>query len=308
MSVDLRPYAAADLETLRALIASPSLAPEFDVFTPPGKLEETLGDSFFDRESSWIGSLNGEPAGFCLTFVMPRAAGGAWARMRLGVAEPFRRRGLGTALFEAAAGRLAARPVPGGLHELSLTAWLPNDGARAFAIRHSFRHRRSEWRAERPLLPTPPLEWPPEIRVRVFDGSEALLTDWNEVYNQSFAAHDHFIPSTIELCREMAAGSGFLTDGLLLAHRGDRCVGFCRNEQIGSTGVVGMLGVVPEARGIGLGRAMLRWALCFFAGKDVDRVGLLVAAANPTALALYRSEGFEVVRTREIWDRPFGPA
>jgi ribosomal protein S18 acetylase RimI-like enzyme len=67
-----------------------------------------------------------------------------------------------------------------------------------------------------------------------------------------------------------------------------------------------MLGVVPGERTIGLGRAMLRWALAYFAGKDVDEVGLLVSGENPSALALYRSEGFEVVRTREIWDRPIG--
>jgi mycothiol synthase len=137
-----------------------------------------------------------------------------------------------------------------------------------------------------------------------FDGSETALRDWNDVYNQSFAAHDPFIPSTVEQCRDLAAASGFLADGLLLAHRGDRCVGFCRNEQIGRTGVVGMLGVVPGERTIGLGRAMLRWALAYFAGKDVDEVGLLVSGENPSALALYHSEGFEVVRTREIWERP----
>lgn len=311
MEIEIRPYEPADLEMIRGLFSSPSLAQEFDALLRPDMLDDLLADPFFDAGASWIASVEGEPAGFCLTFILPHARAGKWVLHRMGVVERYRRRGLGTALLEAARDRLAAQFGPGGPHaprEVRLSAWLPNPAAHAFAAHHGFRYARTYWRLARPVAPAPPVEWPPGVDGVVFDGGEAAFADWNNTYNVSFADEPSFIPSTVELCRTIAAEKHFLAAGLVLAYRGGRCVGFCRNEREGSTGVVSVLGVVPEARGIGLGRALLRWGVAYFAAGDVDRIGLVVDADNGMALGLYRSEGFEVVRTREMWARPFLPA
>ena len=49
--------------------------------------------------------------------------------------------------------------------------------------------------------------------------------------------------------RQIAAAPLFLRNGLALAYRDGRCVGFCRNERVGREAEIGVLGVVPEARG-----------------------------------------------------------
>lgn len=306
MAFDLHPLLPGNLEALRALLAHPSLAYEFDAYLAAGMLEDKLADPFVDPAGTLLALVDGEPAGFSLAFVLPEPAGGAWAMLRIGVAQPFRRQGLGTALLERVLGCLRARANAdaGELREVCMSAWLPSAAAPAFAARHGFLAARNYWRMERAIEPVPDVTWPPGIEARTFDGSDAALADWNEVYNRSFAEHYHFVPSTVEHCRTLAAGGTFLPRGLVLAYRGDACVGFCRNEPAGRTGVVGVLGVVPEARGIGLGRALLRWAVAYFAGRGFERAGLIVEGQNEGALRLYLSEGFAVTRRRETWSRP----
>ena len=67
----------------------------------------------------------------------------------------------------------------------------------------------------------------------------------------------------------------------------------------GSRGVAAIqnVGVVPECRGLGLGRALLVRSLHGFAARGYRRVYLEVTADNAAALALYRDVGFRPVRT-----------
>lgn len=65
---------------------------------------------------------------------------------------------------------------------------------------------------------------------------------------------------------------------------------------IGMTGAIQNLGVVPEHRGFGLGRAALLKSLHGFRASGVGRVTLEVTAINQQAVQLYRSLGFEVYR------------
>jgi ribosomal protein S18 acetylase RimI-like enzyme len=82
-------------------------------------------------------------------------------------------------------------------------------------------------------------------------------------------------------------------------------VGYCRNARFGEAGEVALIGVVPEARGIGLGRALLRWGVQWLASQGVEPLYLMVDGENEGALRLYRSEGFGVARTRIHWSRDF---
>jgi ribosomal protein S18 acetylase RimI-like enzyme len=65
-------------------------------------------------------------------------------------------------------------------------------------------------------------------------------------------------------------------------------------EQLGS---IQNIGVVPEHRGLGLGRALLLRSLAGFQSADIKRVVLEVTAGNQTAVDLYRDVGFRVIRT-----------
>ena len=64
----------------------------------------------------------------------------------------------------------------------------------------------------------------------------------------------------------------------------------------GSTGSIQNVGVVPEHRGFGLGRAIMLKALHGFQIGGARRVTLEVTAVNHPAVALYRSLGFHVTR------------
>jgi mycothiol synthase len=242
-------------------------------------------------------------AGVCITYLLPRPEGGAWAAVRIGVAQRFQRRGVATALFAAVRRELEGRALPGGLRELAFSAWRPNEAAAAFAARHGFGHVRVFWKMERPTAGCSEPVWPRGVTMRVFDGTEAALAAWNDAYNASFAAHDHYVPSSIARARQLAAAPDFLRDGLGLAYREGRCVGLCRNEWAGKEGEIGVLGVVPGARGIGLGRALLRWGVRYFGALGERHATLRVDGENDSATALYRSEKFEISRTREFWSR-----
>ena len=95
--------------------------------------------------------------------------------------------------------------------------------------------------------------------------------------------------------------SSFHPSGLLLAYRDGRCVGFCRCALHERFGDVDVLGVIPEARGIGLGRGLVRWGTAWLLEHDAPDVRLTVDGENTRAADLYRSEGFEIMKTRHIW-------
>ena len=301
MSLQIDSYRDEDRGTLEALLRDPALVDEFDALLEPSFLERKLTDPLRDRGATLIAKWNGEPAGFCITFVLPRAEGGVWAALRIGVPGRFQRRGIASALLAAARRDLERRPIAGGLDEIVMSAWQPNEAAAAFAARHGFRYARSFWKMERPSEGRSEPVWPTGVSVRVFDGSEQAIVDWNHAYNASFAEHYRYVPSTLEHARQRAKDPNFLKEGLALAYRDGRCVGLCRNERVGNEAEIGVLGVVPEARGIALGRALLRWGVAWFAERGDTHVTLRVDGENESALGLYRSEGFAVVRTRDLW-------
>ncbi|MBI5836336.1 MAG: GNAT family N-acetyltransferase [Candidatus Eisenbacteria bacterium] len=320
MDFDIRPLDRGDPDLIRPLITHPSLAPQFDILQPPGALEDWLGDPHMDcgpEGASGVAYAGGRPVGLVLAFAL-NGLEGPWGIMRPGVLGEFRRRGIGSALVRAAEARLLARKEPAG--ELCLSAWLVDvpaspgraevpfrvadgDPAPAFAARHGYSHARYFWLMDRPRGAAPELTWPAGIVTRTFDGSEQAIADWCEAYNDSFAEHYHFMPGTLEDTRRITGEHGFHADGLMLAYRDGRCVGYCRNKLDAHAGEVALLGTVRAARGIGLGRALLRWGVGWLEEKRAPSVTLMVDGDNENALALYRSENFEVARTREIWSR-----
>lgn len=303
MPFDIVPFRLSDPARFRPLLDDPALAREFDILLPPGQLERQLTDRLAAPDASLLAFERGTPAGFTLGFALPEAGGGFRAVLRLGVATRFWRRGLGTALLERAA---AAFAQDGTLpSKLQLAAWQPAPEADAFVARHGFAHARWYWRMSRAPLPVPAPVWPAGVETRVFDGSIRMIRDWTAAYNDSFAEHWGYIPGTTLDARSQAADPLFLAGGLIVAYRGEAPIGFCRNESVGTTGVVGVLGVSPAARGIGLGRALLRWSVAYLDRAGYEKVSLEVDGENETARRLYVSEGFEVERTRHIWSRPF---
>ncbi|MBI1795795.1 MAG: GNAT family N-acetyltransferase [Candidatus Eisenbacteria bacterium] len=293
-----------DLATLQALARHPSLADEFEPLQTDAGFEKIMGDPLMRPEHRWIASVDGMPAAFCFAYLAP-THDGAFAMIRLGVVERFRRQGIGEGLLACCTSSLEPFRASHGLAELNLSGWQPNPVAERFALRHGYAHTRSFWRMERAAGAIAPPRWPDGIVVRTFDGSERELAAFNETYNRSFADHYHYVRSTLDDTRAVIAQAHFAPEGLALAWRDGACVGFSRNVRHGPAGEVALVGVVPESRGMGLGRALLRWSVDWLMEQRVDPLFLMVDGENETALEIYRSEGFQVVRTRMHWNRPF---
>jgi mycothiol synthase len=262
---------------------------------------DELGDNRLDPAGTMVAYVDGGLVGFTIAIRLVDPRGVPWIFLRLGVGERHRRRGVGSALFRRVVERVeGVAPVS----EFTIGAWLPNEAAERFAEHHRLGFSRNYWLMERPLGGIGEPAWPAGIVMRTFDGSRRALEDLTAIYNDSFSDHDHFSPGTVEDATNVVEGDLFRAEGLALAYRGDDCLGFCRCTLFPHLGEISVVGTSKRARGIGLGRALLRWGVRWMEGQGATRIGLLVDGENETALRLYRHEGFEVARLRRRWTRP----
>jgi ribosomal protein S18 acetylase RimI-like enzyme len=72
----------------------------------------------------------------------------------------------------------------------------------------------------------------------------------------------------------------------------------------GDEGWVGGVGVVPAARRLGVGEALMQGLLAEARARGLRRVTLEVIEENEAAFRLYDKLGFEVTRWLEIWSLP----
>lgn len=117
--------------------------------------------------------------------------------------------------------------------------------------------------------------------------------------------------ATVQGCRDLMAAitgrPGFCPAATWLAATSARAAGTVQGllDESGYGGVQN-LGVVPGARGAGLGRALLLKCLEGFEAVGVKRAFLEVTAANAPAVRVYRRLGFRSYKTiyREVAVRP----
>jgi ribosomal protein S18 acetylase RimI-like enzyme len=100
------------------------------------------------------------------------------------------------------------------------------------------------------------------------------------------------------LMREIRRKPGFLAVSTWLIASPQ---GYCGTVQgvmdRGPIGAIQNLGVVPEYRGVGLGKALVRQALEGFYQAGLRRAYLEVTAENTSAVQLYRAVGFRRSKT-----------
>ena len=111
------------------------------------------------------------------------------------------------------------------------------------------------------------------------DGCRRLMTE--------ITGHHNFLPQATWLI-------GFQPDPDFASHDCATIQGLARTESLGA---VQNVGVVPEHRGFGLGRALTLKALQGFRASGLSRVYLEVTAGNAPAVELYKSVGFRSTRT-----------
>jgi mycothiol synthase len=143
--------------------------------------------------------------------------------------------------------------------------------------------------------------WPTGVDVRVWDGGDRMLQDLVHAYNDSFASHYNHVPSALDDFAHLLRRPGTSPERLVIAYQGSLAAGFCMCDAHEVRGEIVDLGTTHAARGIGLGRALLRWGVRWLEANTTTPVTLLVDGENESALTLYKSEGFAVARTRRVW-------
>jgi len=105
-------------------------------------------------------------------------------------------------------------------------------------------------------------------------------------------------PGCQRLMREIRRKPGFLAAATWLIGGPTGCCGTVQGVMDrGPIGAIQNLGVIPEYRGLGLGRALVRQALEGFYQAGLRRAYLEVTAENAAAVRLYRGVGFRRSKT-----------
>jgi mycothiol synthase len=74
--------------------------------------------------------------------------------------------------------------------------------------------------------------------------------------------------------------------------------------ELAPVGEIRLIGVLPQWRGRGLGRELLRWGVAQLRARGAGRIQLSVEAENELALGLYRRAGFQPAVEWPHWTSP----
>jgi mycothiol synthase len=169
-----------------------------------------------------------------------------------------------------------------------------------------FEQIRELFQLRRPLdagsLP-PQDELPPDVRVRAFEPGRDEQA-WLALNAAAFATHPEQGRWTSADLQARMAEPWFDPAGFLLAERAEKLLAFHWTKiHPGDIGEVYVLGVAPDAQGLGLGRALLIRGLRYLADRGCTTVLLYVDGDNTAALRLYERSGFTRHDVDRQWQR-----
>lgn len=202
-----------------------------------------------------------------------------------------------------------------------IRVWAHGDlpAASAFAARHGFTRDRVLYQFSRDLEGfTWPSAWPERIGrnwpagegapVRLPEGVRLRPfrvgrdeAEWLRVNAAAFASHPEQGRWTRADLAAREEETWFDPDGLLVAEDESGLLGFHWTKVENGIGEVYVLGVDPRAQGTGLGRSLTLAGLAHLAAHGIRQVDLYADESNTTAVKLYRSQGFDIVRTDSQW-------
>lgn len=215
-----------------------------------------------------------------------------------------RRRGVGTSL-------LGALTREAG--DLPLRIWAHGNGpeAQAMAARYGFepvRELRQMRQALHAAIPAP--SYPPDVSVRAFvPGADD--DEWVAVNAEAFREHPEQGRLDADDLRERLEQSWFDPAGFFLAERDGRLLGYHWTKVHASGGRGGspigevyVLGVHPDAQGLGLGKALTLTGLRSLRDRGLGEVMLYVESDNLAAVALYERLGLATVSVDAVYALP----
>ncbi|UYM06916.1 mycothiol synthase [Solicola gregarius] len=115
---------------------------------------------------------------------------------------------------------------------------------------------------------------------------------WLALNARAFANHPEQGSMTQRDLDQRVASDWFDSDGFFLAERDGELIGFHWTKVADGVGEVYVVGVDPDAQGLGLGSALTRLGLVHLQGRGLRTVDLYVEGDNEPALAVYRRLGF----------------
>jgi mycothiol synthase len=241
------------------------------------------------------------------------------ADAELAVDPAHRRKGVGHRLLEAILDWIEA-----DITELRVWAHGDLPAATAFATAHGFTRDRVLFQFSRELQGFPwPSAWPAGIGRNwpVGDAPAAQLpegvrlrpfrvgrdeAEWLRVNRAAFATHPEQGRWTAADLAARVQEKWFDPDGLLVAEDESGLLGFHWTKVENGIGEVYVLGVDPRAQGTGLGRTLTLAGLAHLAAHGIQQVDLYADESNVKAVKLYRSQGFDIVRTDVQWKKRLG--
>ncbi len=197
-----------------------------------------------------------------------------------------------------------------GETELELAPPIGNDPAEAFAASLGFAYRSSLWQLRLgPDVAVPPPNFPDGYQPRAFQPGPDDES-YRDLVNRSFADHPTPMNVSLEMMRLAHSRSTFDPSDIAVVPAPDasgRLVGFCRTIVDDAEGdrfaEISTLGVLPEFRGIGLGRELLRWGIHHLRSGGAGEIVLAVEGRNANALRLYERTGFVQEQEWPRWAR-----
>lgn len=219
------------------------------------------------------------------------------------VAHPdFRRTGIGRRLV----GELL-RLAPNA----PLRIWAHGDrpGSTAFATHLGFAKVRELWRMRAPLDDVEPIDPPAGVTIRTFrPGADNAA--WLAVNAAAFASHPEQGRWTEPDLRQRLAEPWFAAEGFFLAERGDELLGFhwtkIHRDDDPPVGEIYILGIHPDAHGMGLGKALASSGLRYLREQGLAEVTLFVESDNVAAIRLYERLGFTHTASDSMYRHPGG--
>ena len=145
---------------------------------------------------------------------------------------------------------------------------------------------------------------PSGVRIRAYVPGDDDRLAW-ELLEASFADHFGQDPATFEAFRHDMLESDTWDPGLAaIAELEDEPVGIVTGFAVEETGWIGDLGVLAQARGHGIGRALLEHEFALLAASGFERLQLNVDSQNETgAPGLYSAAGMTVRRSFDCYEK-----
>ncbi|WP_026534477.1 mycothiol synthase [Arthrobacter sp. H14] len=258
--------------------------------------DETTMLSFatYIPEEEYSDSDDGSLAGVAVVSLDPEAQTSPHGVLELVVHPNYRNQGIGTSLV-------------GALKETTkltgLRAWSHgnHEAAVELAGRYGFTSVRELWRMRltRALQSAAQLhyELPEGVRLRPFEPAQDEEA-WLKVNAAAFAHHPEQGATTLNDLKARMEEDWFDPNGFLLAERDGELLGFHwtkvhpRSGSHPAIGEVYVVGVSPDAQGLGLGKALTIAGIEYLHEAGLNAIMLYVDADNEAAVALYQKLGF----------------